>query len=103
MGLYSLSLPRPALGHVGLRSHLLSQAYDLINVICLAQGLCVRDRRKLKIPPIKLQSYNSITISSSVRRPLSWRIESLEKLAHMGRVEELGFVVLKREDLEVIR
>lgn len=34
---------------------------------------------------------------------MSWRIESLEKLAHMGRVKELGFVVLKREDLEVIR
>lgn len=105
MGLYSLSLPRPVLGHVGLRSHLLSQAYDLVNVICLAQGLCVRDRRKLKIPPIKLQSYNSITISSNVRKgcgPLSWRIERLEELAHVGRVKELGFVVLKRKDLEVI-
>lgn len=29
-------------------------------------------------------------------------LKGLEELAHMGRVKELGFVVWKTEDLEVI-
>lgn len=99
-------LPRPALGRAALRSPPLSRAYDLINVICLVSGLCVRDGRKLKTLPIKLQRCNLTNISSSVKRgcgPLFWRISRLEKLAVMGRVKNLGFVVQRREALEVTR
>lgn len=104
--LLSQSLPRPAPGRVGLRSPPSSRASDLINGICLVQHLCVRDGRKLKTLPIKLQSFNSINISSSVRGgcgPLSWRMQRLEKPGHVGRVKDLGSVVWKREGLEVIQ
>ena len=76
-------LPRPALGHDGFRSPLLSWAHDLTNVICLARGLCARDGRKLKTLPIKFQRCNSVSISSSVRRgcgALTWRILRLDTL-----------------------